>query len=503
MMAEAAKVDTPCLAYMKMNDDYWHLIRNLRGGSKAMREESQRYLPKEEKEGDVTYEVRKSRSFLYPGYEDGVNRLVAKPFVKPVSVSVELPKKLEKWQNNVDRQGTDLTKFSKEFMQDAIDYGLSHIFVDYPVDGVGVNIFEQNKKEVSGEVYPYWTHVKAEELIGWRSMVDSSGERRLTQIRILTSRTEPIGNWGEELVFYIREINDDGTWFLHRKAEGEDNFKQVEEGTHTFKKIPLFTYYTNRTGFMTAKPPLFHLAETNLEHWQSYSDHKNFLRFIRIGILTVAGVRKKDYDQIVIGANRMVNLGENPQANMNYVEHKGEAIGAGERDLDKLEARMKFLSLLPAMTKTGDPTATGEALEASRANTILQSWVRGAENTETNALKFQGELVNQPLEEDANVNIFNNFVIGLRSAADVEMLFKMIVAETIPIEIFLEEMVKHGILPDDLDVKAVAKQVEANMNKGDEDEVDRDDIEGDDKEDKEDPSATEDDDKTSQAGRAV
>lgn len=460
-MADDAKVNTPCRAYTEMFDNYWRLINDLKGGTAGMRNAAETWLPPEEKEGILAYEARKMRSFLYPGYTDGVARLVSKPFIKPVTVNVDMPQKLTKFQNNVDRQGTDLTKFSKDFLQDAIDYGLSHIFVDYPKDGLGMNVFEQNKKEVSGEIYPYWTHIKAEDLIGWRSEVDASGERKLTQIRVKQERVEPRGLWGEETVVYIRVINLDGTWFMYRKGEDDQDFKPWSDGMHSFPKIPLFTYYTNKTGFMQAKPPMFSLAETNLEHWQSYSDHRNFLRFIRIGILTVSGVSKKEYSEITIGPNRMVHLGENPNAAMGYVEHKGEAVGVGERDLERLEARMKFLSLLPAMKKSGDPTATGEALEASRENTVLQSWIRGAENTETNAMKFQGELVKQPFDEDAAINIFNNFVIGLRSAADVELLFKMVVADKIPLDVFLEEMVKHGILPEDLDVEAIAERVES------------------------------------------
>ena len=156
----------------------------------------------------------------------------------------------------------------------------------------------------------------------------------------------------------------EGDCSVWRKGEKDKEFvKTISDGKHSFKKIPLFTFYTNQTGFMEAKPPMFTLAETNLEHWQSYSDHRNILRFIRLGILAVSGCQKRDFDSIVIGPNRLVHLGENVGADMRYVEHKGEAIGAGERDLDRLEARMMFLSLLPAMKKTGDPTATGAALD--------------------------------------------------------------------------------------------------------------------------------------------
>jgi hypothetical protein len=94
--------------------------------------------------------------------------------------------------------------------------------------------------------------------------------------------------------------------------------------------------------FHEACPPLAKLAELNIAHWQSSSDQRNILHIARVPILFGAGFNTDD--TIVIGAAEMVQS-SNANAKLEYVEHTGAAIGAGDKDLENLELQMQSMGL--------------------------------------------------------------------------------------------------------------------------------------------------------------
>src|SRR5262249_43981635 len=131
---------------------------------------------------------------------------------------------------------------------------------------------------------PYLVHVKAENLIGWKSET-VNGAERLTQVRIKECVLEPDGEFGEKEVEQIRVL-EPGRWRIFRKAmSGADAGKWVSfrEGVSSVTdKITLATVYINRTAFMCGEPPLEDLADLNVAHWQSSSDQRNILHVARV-----------------------------------------------------------------------------------------------------------------------------------------------------------------------------------------------------------------------------
>ena len=115
-------VFTKSIQYENM-ERRWTLIHDLLGGTQAMRDAGELWLPKEPREVQVDYDYRKSRSVLYNGYANAVDRVVSKPFTKPVVVQGELPEILVGIEHNVDRQGTNLTQFSRKLMHTGSNYG--------------------------------------------------------------------------------------------------------------------------------------------------------------------------------------------------------------------------------------------------------------------------------------------------------------------------------------------------------------------------------------------
>jgi hypothetical protein len=437
-------IDVPSKAYVEMFPK-WDLINDLLGGTTVMRAVGRKWLPAENRENAVNYDNRIARSFLYGAYRDTIQKLSAKPFSKPVAVAGKLSDRIESITENVDLRGSDMTQFARTIFEDGLKYGMGHILVDYPSDGASQSLYEERQSGTR----PYFVRIAPHDLIGWRTEKQPDGSDKLIQIRFKEKSLEFKNEFGEEEVEYIRVISLNG-WQLWRRTENDKNYKKVKEGSHTFGEIPLVSFYTMRKDFMVSDPPLEDLAWLNLAHWQSLSDQRNILRFARVGLLFASGFAPEEIEEgINIGPNSLVSS-TNPEASLAYVEHSGEAIGAGEKDLKRLEERMEVLGLQPLVQTTGNSTATARAMDEARTHSNIQAWIRGLENCLDLAFEMAAKWVGEKLPSDFAVDIFNEFGITLSASEDIKSLLAMKQSGCISHETFIKEVKRRGVLSDEV-----------------------------------------------------
>lgn len=392
-------VAAPRREYGAMVED-WKLIRALMGGTKAMRLEGETYLPKEEGETDRAYRNRLKRTYLYNFFKKTVEALTGKPFSKPVRRPEKLETEIDEILNDVDLRGNDLTMFAKSVFEDSLQMGLSHILIDYPRT---LSEDDYKKTTVLDErvmkLRPYWVHIKAENVIGWKEIF-VNGVHMLKQIRIRTCVYKPDGDYAETEVDQIRVINYDPTGvenpvsfeiYEYNKTAGE--WLVVDQGTYKgIQRIPLVTYYTNQRGFMVAEPPLLDLAYLNLSHYQKESDYNNIVHVIQVPILVGIGWDSNKTPSLKqIGPNRMLTM-SNTDADLKYVEHTGAAANVGREAIEALEDKMMKLSIRLLSEKTpGGVTATEAVLDTESAESALKSMVTSL----AVALKAAGEFTYQ------------------------------------------------------------------------------------------------------------
>ena len=433
------RVDAESNAFSEMARR-WDLIEDLLGGTLAMRDAQKKWLPQENQETPLAYRARLDRSYLYGAYSDTVKKLSAKPFSKPVDVTGGLNPQLEDIALDADLNGRDITAFSRMIFEDAVTYGLAHILVDYPAVGGGLNLAEER---ASG-ARPYFVRIKPSDLIAWHTTKTADGTERVTQIRFKESRVVTEG-FEEKVVEYIRVITEN-EWQSWRQEDG--NWYLESEGMHTFGAVPITTFYTVRDGFMTARPPLEDLAWLNLAHWQSLSDQRNILRFARMGILFASGFSEEEIENgVTIGASQLT-ASTNPEAKLQYVEHSGSAIGAGEEDLTKLEERMEVLGLQPLVASTGNATATARAMDEAKTHSNIQAWIRGLENALEQAYMKASEWLGTALPNDFGVDVFSDFGVTMSASEDIKSLIAMKQAGMISHKTFLQEVKRRGLLDD-------------------------------------------------------
>lgn len=424
----------------------WRLINALLGGTAAMRAAGTAYLPQEPREQPDAYANRLSRSFLFNGFKEAVAKLAAKPFSKPITVQGSaLHEQIAPIAANADREGSDLTSFAKPFFENGISHGQSHILVDYP-SAPAPNMKEQAERDVR----PYFVHVTADNLLGVRTE-KVNGVREITEARIFEKRTDPGSDYGEvetEIVRVYRR-ND---WQIFRREAGKTGWIADAPRTHTFGGVPLVTLPICPIGFVEAEPPLQQLAEMNLAHWQSYSDQRNILRFARLGLLFGSGFTEEEIMKgITLGPASLV-WSTNSGAQLRFVEHTGSAIKIGRDDVLDIQLAMEMLAMQPLLSGTGNPTATGKAIDEAKAHSAMQAWIKALENALEVAYRYAARWIRAELPEDFGVDVFSDFGVSMRAAEDIQALISLYTAGALSLQTVLREVKRRGLLSDQVSV---------------------------------------------------
>jgi len=427
----SAKVDKESAAFQQMNRK-WELVTDLLGGTDAMQDRGEKWLPRETKEDPEDYAIRKSHSELYDAYKDTTEKIGAKPFKVPAKLRVgdQLPAQLQGISENVDRQGNDLTSFCKNLFTESVRYGMSHVFVESP------QLIPRNLKEKKEKgIRPYFIRIHPQDLFGWQFTRNESGEFILTQIRWREAREEPdpVNPYQEVVMEYVR-VWTPTAWEIWRRVRGSGDYRPWRSGKHNLGKIPLVTLYTGWESFMMASPPLYGLARLNLRHYRTFSEQCNILRFCRLPVYYASGVTEKEYkDGVEFGPNSIV-MSQNKDFKFGVVEHQGNAIKAGERDVDLTERRMEVFGTTPYIQRSGVQSATGRHYTETGRETLMQSWIRAGEMVMTDAYKLAAEWESSDgnklvIPEEFKVEWFNQFNLSYRATEEIRALNEAYLAD--------------------------------------------------------------------------
>lgn len=469
------KVDSTIAAVDAMRAR-WKLPVALRAGTDGMRAMGTAYLPANAGESDAAYQTRLRRSFLFAAYDDAVSHIASKPFARSVTLGDDTPDAMRDWERDVDLEGTSLTTFAKACLDEAIHLGITHALVDYPATGGGMS----RAQEKAAGLRPFLVHLSARAVLGWRTK-RWNGREVLTHLRYEETATVPDGDFGEvtreRIRVFDRDLpgerrdaaarrlrNDQGEtrWRLFEKnAEGE--FVEIESGTVSVNEIPLRTFYVRRTGSLCGAPALERLAWKNLEHWQSSSDQRHILHVARVPFLFGSGIQPDELKDetgkpIAIGPNRIITA-QDQHAQLGFVEHTGASIEAGRTDIRDIEDQMTALGMKPLLSRPGDPTATGEAIDHAESTSDLRSWVRDIEGFLASLFDLGARWIGEA--EGAAVDVFDDFAVSLQSETEIAALQTDVREGRLSRASYLRELVRRGVLSESFDALADDAQRQA------------------------------------------
>lgn len=452
------KVNDTSPAVTAMQGD-WDKIDALVGGTKAMRAAGEKYLPKFPAEDQQSYEYRLKTSTLFNGLGRTLENMAAKPFAEAVQCT-GIDADVEAWLDNIDLCGNNMTVFAHSVFTEGLSKGLTHILADVPptIGADGAQLYPTKAAEQAAGVRPYLIHIVPRQVLGWRSAKSANGAESLTMLRLMECLEEPDGDFGTTAIQQIRVLIP-GAWATYRKGAGlqKDEWLLHEEGATTLDFIPLVTFYTKRTGFMTATPPLIDLADLNIKHWQSSSDQDSILHTARVPILAISGMQ--DDDKVEIGAKSFLRLPMNAEAK--YVEHTGAAIEAGRLSLQDLENQMRAMGAELLVETQVSTTATQNNIEDGEAKCQLSRMVEALEDALDNALCVMHQWVKKEFKGDVEVfDDFSSDAVLATAGPFIVALIQLVNNGLMSKEDAFGEMQRYGIINPDLAWADVQAKIE-------------------------------------------
>lgn len=434
--------------------------RALMGGTSAMRTAGETYLPKFPAESADAYKERLKLSWLFNGYRKTVRDMAGRVFAKPIELGEGTNQQITDWCENIDLAGRDLSTFTRAVFEDGLDAGISYILVDAPPRNDVVTKAQAKTQNLR----PYLVHLEVEEILGWKAEAINNVQT-LTQLRIMecVSEQDPKDEFAQIEVGQVRVLDrtDKGVQTrIYRKVKdsaGKEEWQLYDEPT--FSQLPEITvvpFYANRDGFFQGEPLLDDLADVNIAHWQSQSDQRNILHYARVPILFAAG-RSSDEGPLTISAGT-ATIASDPAATLQWVEHSGQAIGAGRQDLKDLEFQMEAhgLQLLVAQSAS----ATGATLDAAKETSILAMTADQLKDAIEQALGWMaayGGLGEVSIEAKVN----KEFGAGMMTAQELQLLLNAVNTGNMSRETFLGELARRGMIQPDLNVQDEADRIAA------------------------------------------
>jgi hypothetical protein len=423
----------------------WPMLEALAGGTAAMRKAGASYLPKWPNEEDDAWKARLATATLFPAYRRTVAVMSGKPFSKAVTLGEDVPDQIKEWAEDIDREGVNLHTFCAEMFAEAF-YGLAGILVEAPkLPDTGGRIVTRAEQAAAG-VRPYFVRVMHDQILGWR-LAEGDGPRRLAQLRIKEHATVPDGDFGEKVVERVRVL-EPGSFRVFEKTEGDGGkvtWPLVDSGQTGLTVIPFAPIYGRRVSFMLGAPPLLDLAYLNVKHWQSQSDQDTILHVARVPILFLSGA--DDNTKLTVGGSAAVAAPAG--ATLEFVEHTGAAIGAGQKSLDALEEQMIQAGAELLVKKPGDRSATEAANDAEGNKSDLQRMVEGFEDTIDLALQFMADYASLP--SGGHVSLFKDFGAATLQSASAQLILGMNQSGLISDETTIAEMKRRGELAAEVD----------------------------------------------------
>lgn len=455
---------TQSIAYQEMSSK-WGMIGALLGGTCAMRDAGQEYLPQHEQESDDNYSERLHGNVLFNMFELTIEQLVGKPFSDPIRLGDDVPESIGNLMDDVDLKGNTLTSFCRNWFYQSLAKSFCHVVVDMPpLPAIAEDAPPRTLADDNAENRrPYWTLVKPEDVI-FASAEIINGEEVLTHVRIKENVIQRNG-FAEEVSNRIRVLEPGHYEIWELQVDPNDpkssTWVKIQEGDVGLNVIPMVTFYANRGGLMCGKPPLEDLAYLNIRHWQSNSDQINILTVARFPMLAVAGATDQTGSEMAIGPRQMLGT-KDPNGRFYYVEHTGAAIKSGAEDLTDLEQKMaaygaQFLRKMP-----GGQTALARALDTAEAMSPLQDMSQRFVNAINCAMTLTAEWLGQA--SGGHVEMTTDFGPTEVDQATLQALIAARKNGDLSREDFLARLVQLGLLSFEFDPKVNLIRLQYEMS---------------------------------------
>ena len=439
--AKVNKVDDPNQQWLNMQN-FWELPEVIIQGTQEIRSKHRKYLPQEERESDLSYDARLSRSVLSP-YFIRIERMLAGMLIrKPVQIN-DTPDVIREALFDIDLGGNDISIFCYELTRKLLRYGHVGCLVDAP-------------SLETEEGRPYWTTYTPRDIIGWRTE-KKEGRDELVQLRLAEQVLVNDGLYGVKEVQQIRVLTPGG-FEIHRKSKEKSDWVIEEEGTTSLDYIPFSVAYANKVGYMESRPPMNDIAELNLKHYQIQSDYDNILHISAVPMLSIFGMPPSDSE---ISAGPGEAFAMPAEARIEYIEPSGSSFSAQQDRLKEIASQINELGLAAILgQKLGSETAQSKAIDRSQSDATMLYIAQQVQDLIDNSLRFHADYLGV---ESGSCYVNRDFLATRLDPQEIGSLLQLYTAGTISKETLLKMLSQGEVLPDEFDIEEELEATEAAL----------------------------------------
>lgn len=381
--------------------DKWQRCNDVADGQDAIHQAGTLYLPKLSDQTAEEYQAYLKRTPFYNAFWRTLVGLQGMLFRKPPEIV--LPPSVEKLMEDVTLDGTPMHLFALELSEEILKLGRVGVFVDYPI----VDTETTTKADaLAMNLRPLLKMYDAESIINWRTRVINNATvlsmvvlRECVDVRVDEFSCE------EETQYRVLDLVDlvwpDGvvrpTYRVRViKIEDKDGKKVETTISNTFpqidgkylESIPFQFIGIDDVNWCVDEPPLIDLVDMNLSHFRTSADYEHGCHFTGLPTPVVSGYTpEKQGEKFVIGS-LTAWVFPRPDAKANFLEFKGEGLGALERNLAKKEANMAVLGarMLEVQTRAVESAKTA-SIHRSGEQSMLSSVAQSISIAVTKVLK--------------------------------------------------------------------------------------------------------------------
>ena len=437
---KAADPSTPSPAHWAMAQRIAKM-RAVLGGTETMREAGEELLPRYALETDEEYLERLAKSYFWNSTDLTLGAWVGKVFSEPLRyadrpgqppsatllaadplhvVPPPIDPRLRATFSDIDLQGNSIDVFAREWFRTGMAFGVAPMLalLTRPVSTPPPGRQRTKKDDQLEAIRVYWRHIAPENILDCR-VGERGGREVVTHLRVLGTRTTYEGFLTVlQRTITVYEPFKTTVW-VERKSSpaGKVEWQAENPVPNDFDEVPLTIFYAEKEDTMVARSPSFDLADLNIRHWQSYSAQVNCLEVARFPMLAGSGV--PDEQTVRIG-NRVFLRSELPEAKFYYVEHGGEALASGEKDLEKLAEWMSTYGSSFLKKKVSHVTAADTVLSTAEATSTISDAACRFNDALAGALYHSARLMGIPEPELGALSVRTDYTEGETTPTDPE-----------------------------------------------------------------------------------
>lgn len=326
----------------------WKRCRDVADGQDAVHLAGEAYLPKLKDQLSEDYEAYKRRALFYNATWRTIAGLNGMLFRKPMTV--EAPASVVPLLDDVTMMGVPFQIFSEGVGEEALKVGRLGVLVDYPrADTTGMTMADAQRMKLR----PCMQMYTAESIINWRvERVNDVPRLALVVLCETEMVQEDAFKQKAETRYRVLSLEDGAYTVSVYKVELDKDvllegpFVPLMNG-RPLDYIPFAFIGADDCTPEVDEPPLIDLVNVNLSHYRTTADLEHGAHFTGLPTAWIAGHTPAtdaagNAEKLYIGS-AAAWIFKDPTAKAEYLEFKGEGLGALEKLLDRKERQMAIL----------------------------------------------------------------------------------------------------------------------------------------------------------------